>query len=342
MLQPLISIVLVVYNGERYIRHCLRAALTQTYSNFEVIVFDNASTDATHEIVRREFPQVRMVENPINLGMWPGQEAALEHAQGEYILALSVDVMLDPKFLEHAAAAIQKDPQIGAVQGKLYQYELGQLASDTYRAGRVIDTCGFKIFRSRKIGNLGHGEPDHGQYDNFEEIFGVEGAAPMFRRGALENIRIEGHIADPDYFWYGDDLDIAWRLRLLGWRQVLAPKATAWHDRSTTKGSARAPIVGQLGRLAARRAIPLRKRRLDWSNVRFTILKNDYIINVLRDLPWILAREIATFGYWLLFEPGMFAEWGRFLRLLPRMLRRRRKLMARGKVTPGEMRRWFG
>ena len=338
---PLVSIVLVVYNGEKYIRHCLRAATAQKYPNCEVIVFDNASTDRTIEIVGQEFPGVKIVKNPTNLGTWPGQEAALEHANGEFIVSLSVDVMIDEDFVQQAVEEIQKDARIGAIQGKLYQYNFDQLANNSYRSGKIIDTCGFKIYKSRKIGNIGHGERDFGQYNKTNEIFGVEGAVPFFRRAALEDIRIENKIADPDYFWYGDDLDIVWRMNMFGWRQIFVPSAIAWHDRSTTKGTAETPVLGQIKRLSSRRSIPIHKRRLDWSNVRFTIIKNDYIINILKDAPRILIREIATFGYWILFEQRMFLEIGRFFKLLPKMLRRRKLVMEAARVTSSEIHRWF-
>jgi len=95
---------------------------------------------------------------------------------------------------------ILKDQRIGAIQGKLYQYELSQLDSSSYRTNKIIDTCGFKIYKSRKIGNVGHGERDFGQYNKVNEIFGVEGAVPFFRRTALEDMRVENKLADPDYF----------------------------------------------------------------------------------------------------------------------------------------------
>jgi GT2 family glycosyltransferase len=163
---------------------------------------------------------------------------------------------------------------------------------------------------------------------------------PFFRRSALEDCRVSGHLFDPDYFWYGDDLDLAWRMTLFGHRQMFIPDVVAWHDRSTTKGHATS-LPGHLRRVSIRRSIPLQKRRLDWSNVRFTIIKNDYIVNLLRDAPWILAREAATFLYTLLLEPQVFRETGRFLRLLPRMITRRRASMRRARTSPELMHHWF-
>jgi hypothetical protein len=121
---------------------------------------------------------------------------------------------------------------------------------------------------------------------------------------------------------------------------VFVPDVIAWHDRSTTKGEAHS-AMDHLKRVSIRRAIPLKKRRLDWSNVRFTIIKNDYIMNLLRDAPWILLREASTLAYALAFEPRVLTESWRFLRLLPRMLRRRRHIMQRAVASPSTMYHWL-
>jgi len=339
---PLVSIQIVVRNGRRFLRHCLDAVRTQTYPAIEVIVLDNASDDGTADIVATDYPEFYLIRGTQNLGMWPGQELLLTHTHGEYVLALSIDIVLDPHFIARAVAACRRDASIAAVQGKTYQYDIAALEREPESALRrdIIDTCGFGMTRARKVLNVGHGQQDGPRYAHTHAIFGVEGAAPFFRRSALEQCRINGLLTDPDYFWYGDDLDLAWRMTLFGHRQVFVPDVVAWHDRSTTKGTA-GGLWSHLGRLHIRHAIPLFKRRLDWSNVRFTIIKNDYIMNLLRDAPWLVAREIATFCYALVFEPGTLLEARRFFALLPRMIRRRREIMRRAVLTPPAMHQWF-
>lgn len=338
--KPLVTINVVVFNGEKYLAPCLEAIRKQTYSNLEVNVCDNHSTDRTRDIVRTQFSEFRLIEHPTNLGMWPGHEEALKHSKGVYVLCVSADVMIDSQFVERSVAICEADLKIGAVQAKIYQYDYPKLSDGSYRQSTLIDTCGFFMFRSRRVGNVGHGMPDDGRYAQLKEIFGVEGAVPFFRRSALESLRIDGTIWDHDYFWYGDDLDVAWRMNLFGWKQCFDPNVIAFHDRSTTKGMAKG-WLDAINRVSLRRQIPITKRRLDWSNTRFTIIKNDYIINILRDLPRILLRETQVLGYAILFEPGLLLEFGRFARLLPRMLAKRWKIMAQAKVPARGMRRWF-
>lgn len=348
---PLVTINLVVLNGEKYIRHCLNSVKNQTDKNFEVNILDNGSKDKTKEIAKNEFPEFRLIEFPKNYGMWGGQEKALEFSNSKYILSLSADVILDPKFIEESVKIFEKDPQIGAIQAKIYKYSLNQLeVSDWQLAIDVVDTCGFQIFKSRRVLNIGHGEKDRGQFNEEKEIFAVEGAAPIFRRDALENCRIpvspphpdfgDTEIMDHDMWWYGDDVDLGWRMNLFGWKQIYSPNVIAYHDRQTTK-NAKEKWYDYFFRIKQRQQIPIKKRRLDWRNLRFTILKNDYTVNILKDLPYFLKREIMVLGYALLFEPRMLLEIPKFFKLLPKILGKRREIMKRAKASPQEVRRWF-
>ena len=202
---------------------------------------------------------------------------------------------------------------------------------------KTIDTCGFEIYRSRRIINIGHGEKDNGQFNQEKEIFAVEGAVPVFRKDAFEGCRVLGEIADHDIFWYAEDLDVAWRMRVFGWKQVFAPDVIAWHDRQTTKNLSKTFADF----LKIRRQLPLQKRRLEWRNVRWTIIKNDYTINILKDLPYILKRELMMLGYIIIFEPKVLAEIPSFIKFLPKILRKRRQIMKRRVASLKAMRKWF-
>lgn len=351
-----VSINLVVMNGEKFIRFSLDSIKKQTYPSqfIEVNILDNGSTDATKNILKKEFPEFNLIENNANIGFWAGQEKLLNQSKGEIIIAMT-DVILDDNFIKNAALVLKKDPHIGAIQAKIYQMKLypPKFSDEKIRRASdqpspiftdVIDTAGFFIFKSRRIVNLGHGDKDTGQFSNQKEIFAVEGAVPVFKKTALEDCKIEGKIIDPDFrtgsLGYGDDLDLAWRMRLFGWKEILAPDVIAYHDRSTTK-NIKKHWLDYFSRVHQRSQISLQKRRLDWKNVRFTIIKNDYIINILKDLPQIIIREAMVLIYSLLFEPKILLEIPIFLKLIPKMIRKRKTIMKRAKISPKEMRKWF-
>ncbi|MEK7506963.1 MAG: glycosyltransferase family 2 protein [Patescibacteria group bacterium] len=344
----MISINLIVRDGEKYIRQCLDAVLAQSCQDFELIIFDNDSTDRTKEIINSYHLSpitYNLIENPVNLGPWGGFEESLKYSHSEFVVLLSVDVILDKDFIKNALAVMEQDEKIGALQAKVKQWCFS--ADGQPEKTDLIDTLGFKIFRNRRLINIGQGEEDRGQYDQEKEIFGVEGAVPVFRREALEDCRLprgstsgEGEIVDHDMFWYGDDLDLVWRMRLFGWKQVYVPSVIAWHDRSTTKDT-KQKWYDYFFRVGRRRQIPIRKRRLDWRNYRLAIIKNDYMINILRDWPRIAAREIMVLGYAILFESQIFLEIPTFLKLLPKTLNKRKKIMLKAKIGPKEIRQWF-
>jgi len=361
MSKSLVTINLVVLNGDKYILHCLDGVLAQTYLHelIEFNVLDNGSSDGTKSVIENfklkiknsKFFGFKFIEGQKNLGMWPGQEELLKHTNGEYVLTMAVDVILDKDFVKNAVAIFEKDEKIGGVEPKIYRYELSELRITNYELKKkIIDTVGFQIYKSRRVVNMGHGEEEKGQFSKEMAIFGVEGAAPMFRRKALEDCRISftgktrentglacGEIFDHDFFWYGDDLDLAWRMNMFGWRQIFSPDVVAWHDRQTTKGLRKS----WSDFIKLRRQIPIKKRRLDWRNTRFTIIKNDYTINILKDLPRILKREIMMFGYIIIFEPEVLLEIPNFLRLLPKMLKSREEILKRAVIKPEIIHKWF-
>lgn len=220
MESPLVSITLVVRNGEKYIRGCLQSVRAQTYTHLELTVLDNSSTDATCDIIAKEFPEFRVIAHPGNTYFGPGQNMCMPLTRGKYILGLCADVVLDPNFVERAVDAMEHDPAIGAVQAKIFQLTEGAPTD-------IIDTTGFVIFKSRRIINRGHGEKDEGQYDARGEVFSYEGAVPFWRREALEKSSVLGEAHDEDYMWYADDIDLGWRMRLFGWKSMYEPTVIA-------------------------------------------------------------------------------------------------------------------
>ena len=278
---PLVSVNLVVHNHGPWLTRALDSIKTQSYENIEINQFDG-TTD--------------------NIGFWAGQEKLLAQSKGEYIICMS-DVVLDKNFIKNAVEVLEKDMGIGALQAKILQ------------SNGMIDTTGFEKYKSRKI--INRGKQTNNEYPE-GEIFAVEGAVPVFRKKALEDCIVDGHLIDPDFrigpLGYGDDLDLTWRMKNLGWKQWYAPGVIAYHDRSTS---------------GPRASIPILKRQLDWCNVRFAIIKNDAILSLVKDAPFWFVREIAVFCYTILFEPKVFAIMPRFFTLLPCMLSRRKLNMNR-------------
>lgn len=330
--RPLVSINLIVRNGEKYIRHCLDAVKKQSYNNLEVIVFDNNSSDQTPLIVKKEYPEFKLIENDKNRYVGASVNKCVEQDRGNYILALCVDVILEKDFIKNAVRRMEEDNKIGALQSKTLIYDFkNQKLTD------IIDTTGFEIFRSRRIINRGHGAKDVGQFNNPERIFSYEGACGFFRKQALEDAKINGQILDEDFVWYADDVDLGWRLNLYGWENFYDPSVVAWHDRSTTQRLSR----GYGDFIQSRKDLPKEKKRWDYINQRLALVKNDLSGQFLKDLPFFIFREARLWIYFLVYERSTILGLSAFVKLLPKMAAKRKIIMSKKKPTDKEIKKWF-
>lgn len=191
----LVSIVIPVYNHLDYTRRCLASIEHLTYPNFETIVVDNGSSDGTAEAVTREFPRVKVIRNPSNLGYAGGSNTGIRQSNGEFVLVLNNDTkVVDPGLLEGVVRAFGADPNVGLVTPRMVEYE-------------DYDRIRF--------------EGDADAYRNYE----ISGAAPTFRRRALEEVGL----FDEFFFCYFEDKDLFARLRKAGWGYAHVPRARVAH-----------------------------------------------------------------------------------------------------------------
>ena len=338
---PEVSIHLIVYNGEKYLRRCLLAVKGQTYENIKFRVFNNASTDSTIDILREVWPKSELINFDKNYILGGGFNRSLYFSDSPYVIGLSVDVAMTPDFVKNAVIAMESHKKIGVLQAKILRWD-----SETQENTNIIDTTGMQIFRSRRIINRGHGEQDKGQYQKAGEIFCYEGAVPFFRREALEDARMlkskedkkyPYEYLDEDFVWYADEVDLGWRMRILGWGSWYEPSVIAYHDRQTTHKLSK----GYRNFINLRKTVPAFKSRLDFQNQRLTFIKNDFWVNILKDLPWFLKREIFLFIYFLIWERSTLRAYWNIIKMTPIMLRKRHEVMDRKKISKQKIREWF-
>lgn len=330
-----VSVSLVTFNAAADVVACLEALAAQTLRPLCVRVFDNASTDGTAEVVAAHFPEVRLYESPLNRGYAAAQNrgAALAHADGaQYVLFLTPDVVLAPDHLERLVGALDADPGAASAGGKLLRPD-----------GRTLDGAGIVASRARHFRDRGQGELDSGQYDDpgASAPFAPCGAAVLHRLEALADVAVGEEVLDESFFAYKEDVDLAWRLRLRGWRLLHVPGATARHRRAAPYASSapgRRRSLAELRR--ARRALSPVVRRLSARNQLLVLLKNEHVrVLVSADALRIVGRQLALLGWALVFEPATLVGYVGFLRRLPGALRRRWRF--RRKVGHAVSRGWF-
>ena len=344
MENSLISVNLLLYKPGNYLKPCLDSILAQSYKNFELLIIDNASSDETVEQVKKTlgaFPvdiKWRLIVAEKNLGFSAGHNLGIRESRGELIALVNQDVILDQYFLENIVNVFQDDKNVGSSQGKLLRLKVD---GDKLEKGAMIDNTGLVILKNRRIIARGQGQADDGQFNRPEEIFGVDGALPVYRRTALEDIKIsldgKSEYFDEDFFAYKEDVDLAWRLRLYGWQAIYEPKALAWHAR-TAGDSARTSYVGII---KERLKINQFGKYHAFKNQRLMQLKNEQAGLLFRHLIYWLPKEIASWVYVILFEHYTWESIRELFRLAPRAWQKRGIIMTHKKVSDEEIKKWF-
>ncbi|MCE5298160.1 MAG: glycosyltransferase [Methanoregulaceae archaeon] len=219
-MMPMVSVVVVNYNGQKFLPGCLTSLAEQTVRDFEVIVIDNGSVDGSEDAVQTHFPGAKLFRLSTNQGYPAALNYGIKESKGEFILALNNDTTLNPGFMEALLSSTFVDKSVG-------MWAVKMILPD----GRINST-GICISRSGAAWDRGMFQPDTGQFDQADEVFGPCGGAALYRREMLEEI---GYF-DEDFFLYMEDVDVAFRGRLAGWRCAYVPKAVVIHHHSGTAG----------------------------------------------------------------------------------------------------------
>ena len=296
----LVSIVLVTWNSGEWLERCLDGIRRQTHRDVELIVVDNASYDRSREVAT--------IRNDTNRGFAAAANQGIRAARGEFVQLVNPDCFLGPSYVETLLRAFD-DQRVGSATGKLLRAN-----------GEGVDSMGIRMTRSGR--HLDIDDPSvHG------EVFGVSGAAAMYRMSFLHDVAVDGEVFDEDFFAYREDADLAWRGRLYGWKAWCDPEAIAHHVRRVT------PEV--------RRSLPAAINMHSVKNRFLLRMKNEGAYLALRNAPFELTRDAMVIGAALTIErsslPGLQWVW----RNRDRVLAKRKIIQSRRKVSDRELARWF-
>jgi GT2 family glycosyltransferase len=189
----------------------------------EVLFIDNASVDDSIDYIRENYQdtRVKILRNSRNLGVGEGYNVGMRASNGEYIVQLNNDIIVDPNWLKELVQVMKNNPRIGIAGCKIL----------VYGKENIIAQIGSKIGRFGDITNIGYHEKDEGQYDEIRYDFDyLLGASVIYRKEVID--RIGGH--DPEYFMYFEELDICTRARAMGYEIAYVPHARVWHKHQAT------------------------------------------------------------------------------------------------------------
>jgi GT2 family glycosyltransferase len=232
------------------------------------------------------------------------------------VLILNPDAILKAEFLERMVTSLDARPDAASASGKLLRLD-----------GKTLDSTGILMLRSQRHLDRGADQPDRGQFDKAEDVFGPSGAAALYRWKALQDVAVDGQFFDEDFFAYREDADLAWRCRLMGWTSIYVPSAVALHRRRVT---------------------PERRSQLS-ALINYHSVKNRFLLRLnnmtrslyMRDFFHITMRDAAVVGYVLVREWTSFGALMYVIRNFPRLWRKRRSIQSRKRIEGPELDRWF-
>jgi GT2 family glycosyltransferase len=224
-----VTVVVPAWNGERWLPGLFASLAAQTQEPAEVIVVDNGSTDGTLRWLAREAPQARVLAQGRNTGFAVAANRGLLAARTEFVALVNTDVVLAPGWIEVMAARLAAEPGCASVACKMVR-----LADAT-----ILDDCGDVLRRDGVCEQRGHGRRDDGRWDTPGEVFGASAGAALYRRSAVR----EAGAFDERFFSYLEDVDLALRLRLSGWKCAYEPRAVVRHAGGGSSDQLRTPVA---------------------------------------------------------------------------------------------------
>lgn len=316
MKRPLVTIGLVLYKGEKYLKKCLQSLVAQDYPNLEFLFLDQSPNAEAFKYIQAELPeidkrtQIEVGENKWHSG---GHNHLIRKSKGEYYLCASNDMHYPKDLVSTLVEELEKNEnaQYGSATGKLLQWDF-----ENEERTEIIDSCGIGIKANHHFYDIGQGQIDSDQFSRKIDIFGPSGALGIYRRKALNDIAHEGKRSKLEYFdellHYKNDVDLAYRLQWAGHKSLFIPEAKVYHARqlsSTTK----------------------RKSRSRWSKEssffgqQAVILKNFSPKFSKKTKLQTLKRQWLSLGYISVFEPYLMKQF--------KELKGRQKEMERKKLS---------
>jgi GT2 family glycosyltransferase len=299
----LVSVIVVNWNGKKFIAECLDGLRKQTYKDHSIVVVDNGSNDGSLELVHRKYPEVKTIPLAENLGFAVANNRAIQSIGTQYVALLNNDAVPQPGWLENLLKALEMNPAAGMAASKMLLYD----RPDTIdRAGDIYTTAATALLNGR-------GQPSN-NFNNPAWVFGACAGAAVYRKRLLDDIGL----FDEDFFLLYEDVDLSFRAQLRGYRCIYVPDAIVYHKASGSIGDD-SPI-----------SVYYSHRNLEWvyiHNMPGSLIKKTILNH--------LVYNLAAFFFFVAKGRGaefIIAKW-HALKGLKRALKKRRRIQNSKKVV---------
>lgn len=216
-----IAVVILNWNGAQLLEQFLPSVIAYS-DEAKIYVADNASTDDSIEVIRKQFPSITLIQNDGNYGFATGYNIALEQVEEEYYALVNSDIEVTKDWLTPIGSIFDSEPNIGIIQPKILDYKSKEYFEYAGAAGGFIDQYGYPYCRGRIFDTI---EKDNGQYDDELEIFWASGACFFIRKQVYR--KLNGF--DDDFFAHQEEIDLCWRAFNLGYKAKYTSKSTVYH-----------------------------------------------------------------------------------------------------------------
>ncbi len=219
---PSVAIVILNWNGRKFLEQFLPSVMASVYPNKRVIVADNASTDDSIDFLRASYPMAQIISHGINMGFAKGYNQALQQVQSDYYVLLNSDVEVEPGWIGPVIELMESNHSIAACQPKLLAYTKKDQFEYAGACGGWLDHFGYPFMRGRVFDVC---EADSGQYDSVQQCFWSSGAA-MFIKATVYH---EMGGLDEYFFAHQEEIDLCWRMQLAGYKIFVQPASVVYH-----------------------------------------------------------------------------------------------------------------
>lgn len=279
-LPPKVSVVILNWNGKKFLRTCLQSLRQLRYPAVEVIVVDNNSSDGSVEFIQKEFPSVRLIKNRQNTGFAAGNNTGASIATGKYLLFINNDTKVTPDFLNPLVKEAEEDPTVGCIQPEMRVMHTPTLLDE---AGAYLTFSGF-------LYHYGYRKPYRlPPYRRPREIFSAKGACMFLPRAVFDDVGA----FDEDFFIFFEETDLCHRLWLAGYRVLYLPTSHIFH----TVGGDTVDTYNYARRIY-----------LTFKNMNVTYLKNFGTLHLATIYPMFLVFQIGLLFFFLVRDNSKAAQ----------------------------------
>lgn len=317
----------------KYIPQSFQAMTAQTYPNTEIIAVINGNDDGGKEYIEKNFPKVKIIDPKENLRFVRGHNLVFSQSDADLFQLVNQDLILEPNYVEEMVSAFD-DEKVGAANGKIFQYDF-----TSNQKLNKLDTTGITMTRSGRGRSRGQHEEDLGQYDDQLDLISVDGAACMYRKLALEDVKYQRSDGTWEYFdldfeMYWEDVDLGWRMVNAGWKCKFVPQAIGYHGRTASASPGGYKRVWAF--IKHHRKIPSWILQFNYKNHIFLYIKNS------PKWYWrFFAREFFYNCFSVVWETKTYKILPTMYKQFPAIWKKRKYIKEHRKISAEEMERLF-